>query len=286
METQPLLQRTLAWFFLDLTRLTVWLVLLAGIFALIESRWALHPQKFLRKAFGTDLVYYFLSAITPKLVLLVPMTMLAAAVHRFEPAPFYTWVAAMPGWLRLALAMFAGDIGAYWGHRWMHEIPLLWRFHSLHHSAEEMDWLVNSRAHPVDMVFTRLCGWIPMYVLGLAQPTGNRLDWVPMVVTIAGTVWGFFIHANVNWRLGWFEELLSSPAFHHWHHTNDGPRFAGKNYAAVFPFVDRTFGTFYLPSRQWPVKYGTDTVIPSRLTGQLLQPLVPRVAGPGWYRSL
>jgi len=35
----------------------------------------------------------------------------------------------------------------------MHEILLLWRFHPIHQSAEQIDWLVNSRVHPVDMVF-------------------------------------------------------------------------------------------------------------------------------------
>ena len=61
-----------------------------------------------------------------------------------------------------------------------------------------------------------------MYVLGLAQPTGNRGDLVPVLYVLAGTLWSFFIHANVRWRLGWLEWLISTPAFHHWHHTNDG----------------------------------------------------------------
>jgi len=58
------------------------------------------------------------------------------------------------------------DFGAYWGHRASHHIPFLWRFHAIHHSAEHMDWLVNTRAHPVDMVFTRLSGLVPVYRAG------------------------------------------------------------------------------------------------------------------------
>jgi sterol desaturase/sphingolipid hydroxylase (fatty acid hydroxylase superfamily) len=183
-------------------------------------------------------------------------------------------MAAMPTWLRVAGAMIVGEIGAYWAHRWSHENAFLWRFHAIHHSAEEIDWLVSSRTHPVDLIFTRLCVYIPMYALGLAQPLGNQLDLVPLLVTVIGSLWGFFIHANLNWRFGWLEWVVSSPAFHHWHHTNDGPDRINKNYAPMLPWVDKMFGTFYLPRHHWPVKYGTDTPVAPTFSGQLFDPLI------------
>ena len=80
--------------------------------------------------------------------------------------------------------------------------PLLWRFHAIHHSAEHLDWLVNTRAHPFDMVFTRLSGLAPVYLLGLAHTTGPHIDPAVAIVTIFGTLWTFFIHANIRVRLG------------------------------------------------------------------------------------
>lgn len=258
---------------IDLLRLCLWLVLLMAVFVPLEKRWGLHPQKLFRKAFGTDLVYYFLSGFVPKLLLLLPLSAMAAGFHQLVPGGYYAWIASAPLLLRIAGAMVVGEIGTYWGHRWSHQIPFLWRFHAIHHSAEEMDWLVNSRAHPVDLLFTRLCGLIPMYLLGLAQPMSNRLDMAPLLVTVAGVAWGFFIHANVTWRLGWLEWLISTPAFHHWHHTNDGPELVNKNYASMLPWIDRIFGTFYLPKQQWPHKYGIDSPTASGMVDQiLLQP--------------
>ena len=99
------------------------------------------------------------------------------------------------------------------------------------------------------------------------------MDLVPILYALVGTVWSFFIHANVRWRFGWLEWLVSTPAFHHWHHTRDGPEYINKNYAAIFPWVDKLFGTFYLPKKQWPVKYGIDAPMAPGLAGQLLQPL-------------
>ena len=68
------------------------------------------------------------------------------------------------------------------------------------HGLVEVDWLVNTHAHPLDIVFVRLCGFVPMYALGLAQPLAERrLDIVPLLIMLLGTMWGFFIHANVGW---------------------------------------------------------------------------------------
>lgn len=276
MEILRQLQQHLPPFAFDVFKLCIWLMLLMVVFVPLERVCARHPQKVFRKGFLTDLGYYFLNSLLPKLLLILPLSMIAWALHHFAPSGLYSWVAGMPLWMRFVAAMIVGEFGSYWGHRWMHEIPVLWRFHAIHHSAEEMDWLVNTRAHPLDMVFTRLCGLIPMYVLGLAQPTGNTVDLVPLLYAVVGTVWSFFIHSNVRWRFGRLEWLVSTPAFHHWHHTKLGPEYITKNYAAIFPWVDKLFGTFYLPKKQWPMKYGIDAPMAPGLAGQLLQPFVHR----------
>lgn len=243
------------------------------IFVPLERLSFQRKQKVFRKDYLIDLTYYFLNSILPKLLLVVPLSIVAQAVHRIEPSGLYAGVASLSLGTRFLLAIIVGEFGGYWGHRWMHEIPALWRFHAIHHSAEEINWLVNTRAHPLDMFFTRLCGLVPLYLLGLAQPTGNKVDLVPIIYVIFGTIWSFFVHANTRWRFGWLEKLIATPAFHHWHHTNDGAEYINKNYAAIFPWVDKIFGTYYLPKRRWPEKYGIDTPIASGLVGQLLHPI-------------
>jgi sterol desaturase/sphingolipid hydroxylase (fatty acid hydroxylase superfamily) len=265
------LQPHLSAFALDFVRLCMWLLILMIVFVPLERLFAVHPQKVFRKAFLTDVAYCFLSGLLPKLLLVPPMAAVAWVVHFLVPSGLHSHVAALPLWIRFPAAMIAGEIGFYWGHRWTHEIPFLWRFHTIHHSAEEMDWLVNSRAHPVDMVFTRLCGLIPIYVLGLAQPAGKTVDLVSFLIVFTGTLWGFFIHANLKWRFGLLGRLVATPAFHHWHHTSEEPR--NKNYAPMLPWIDVIFGTYYMPSAKWPSKYGIDSAVPSALVAQVLEPL-------------
>jgi sterol desaturase/sphingolipid hydroxylase (fatty acid hydroxylase superfamily) len=131
-------------------------------------------------------------------------------------------------------------------------------------------WLVNTREHPFDGVFTRFSGLVPVYLLGLAQAGGRGPDPSVAIVLIAGTIWSFFIHANIRVRLGPLEWLISSPAFHHWHHTNDQNR--NRNFAAIFPIIDLIFGTSWLP-KYWPPVYGIDEKTSSTLIGQFLDPL-------------
>jgi len=258
-------------FLVELARLCAWLLLLALTFLPIERLFALHPQKFFRKALFQDLGYYFISGLVPGFLLTVPLSMLAFGVHALVPQTLQAAVASRPLWQRVVAGVVVGEIGFYWGHRWTHEIPVLWRFHSIHHSAEHVYFLTSARAHPIDSVFTRLCGLIPAYVLGVASPLTPTGSLVPAVIVLVATIWGFFIHSNVRWRLGPLEHLIATPAFHHWHHTLAQPR--DRNYASMLPWMDRIFGTYYLPAH-WPSAYGTDDNLPDSLGGQLAYPLL------------
>ena len=258
---------------MDVFRACVWLMLLTAVFVTLERLFSLRPHRVLRPQVLVDLGYFFLSSLLPSVLLGAPLAIVAWTAYRIVPTGLHAAVAAAPLWLRIAAAFLIGETGFYWGHRLTHEVPLLWRFHAVHHSAEHMDWLVNTRAHPVDLVFTRLCGLVPLYLTGLAGPVGASGTALPALVIVAGTAWGFFIHANLRWRFGWLERLVATPAFHHWHHTLDGH--INKNYAAMLPWLDRLFGTFHLPARQWPTQYGTDTPVGATLGEQLLRPLLP-----------
>jgi sterol desaturase/sphingolipid hydroxylase (fatty acid hydroxylase superfamily) len=252
-------------------RPTVWLIILVVIFVPLERAFAVHPQKILRKGFVTDLGYYFLSSLLPALLLGAPLGLLAWMVHQTVPRGIHTATAAWPLWARVFCGLVAGEIGYYWGHRWSHEIPFLWRFHSIHHSAEEVNFIVSSRAHPIDMVFGRICGTVPIYVLGLGGPEVLADNQVPVLVALIGIVWGFFIHANLRWRFGPLEWLISTPAFHHWHHTLNGP--INRNYSSTLPWLDWIFGTHYLPRDAWPEAYGIEAEMPESLVEQLAYPM-------------
>jgi sterol desaturase/sphingolipid hydroxylase (fatty acid hydroxylase superfamily) len=265
-------------FLIDLARLGAWLVILCAIFVPLERLFAVQRKPVFRRQIAVDVGYYLIGGILPALMLAPPLALVAWGAHALVPAEWLAAVAALPTWARVAAAMVVGEAGFYWGHRWSHEIPLLWRFHAIHHSAEHMDFLVSARAHPVDMVFTRLCGLIPLYVLGIAGPLDQSGSALVVAVLLAMSMWSFFVHANLRWRFGPLEWLIATPGFHHWHHTRAGP--IDRNYAPMLPWMDALFGTLHLPRGQWPAQYGTDTKVAPSLAAQLAQPFLPAAAPP------
>jgi len=264
----------------ELLALAARLVVVLAIFVPLERLFAHRRQCVLRAGFVTDLAYYFFANLLPKLALVVPVSALAWGLHRAMPSPYYMWVAARPEWLRLGLAVLAGEVGFYWGHRLMHAVPMLWRFHAIHHAAEDMDFLVNTRAHPVDLFLSRLAALLPIYLLGLAQATGNGVDLVPVLVAVIGSFWGFFLHANLAWRFGRLEWAVATPAFHHWHHANDGPATIDKNFASMLPGLDWLFGTFYLPKEAFPSAYGIEAPLPAGFWNRMFFPWSDGAAAP------
>jgi len=266
-----LLDPHLQTFLTEIYRLSSRLAILAVIFVPLERLFAAHPQKILRKQIGVDLGYYVLNSLLVALVISIPLGILAWAAHKAVPESVLAATAALPLWARVLLGLVAGEIGYYWGHRLSHEVPFLWDYHSIHHSAEKIDFLVNTRAHPVDLVFGRICALAPIYALGLGGPLGENGSVVPVLVTVFGLVWGYFIHANLRWRFGPLEWLISTPAFHHWHHTLSGP--INRNYSSTLPWLDWIFGTLYMPRKELPAAYGIEMKVPDSLLGQLSYPL-------------
>src|SRR5258707_611925 len=143
--THQLLRHALG-LMVDAGRLAIWLVILVAIFVPLERLCALHPAKIWRMQIGVDLGWYFINSLVPAAFISVPLAMLSRGLAELNPGGYYSMVAAWPLWVKLLLTLVVNDLGAYWGHRAMHASPRLWRFHAIHHSAEELDWLVNTRA--------------------------------------------------------------------------------------------------------------------------------------------
>lgn len=161
------------------------------------------------------------------------------------------------------VVFLAGDLALYLYHRANHARPVLWAFHAVHHSAEEMSPVTAFRHHPL---YTITASLIVAVFVGVAQGLAmialvGSLD----VAVLAGVnVFSAVLnlatnnlkHSHIQMRFPvWLEHILISPALHQVHHSID-PRHHNRNYGDVLALWDWVLGTLYIPARDEVIRFG------------------------------
>ncbi len=174
----------------------------------------------------------------------------------------------LPIWVQLPLVIVVSDLGFYLSHRLMHAHPALWKFHAVHHSSEELDWLASFRVHPVDQVLVKGSALLPIFVLGFSEAA--------IVLSYFLYQWhALLLHSNVRLPLGPLRWIIATPEFHHWHHANERDVW-DKNFSGQLPLWDILFGTAHMPGKM-PEVYGVDDKVPEGYLGQLAYPFLKPV---------
>lgn len=234
--------------FLGLDWFVLNLIIYSAVFVPLERFFARLPdQPLFRSSWPTDFTYFFVSAVLVQLTTVITLRPAMVLFDWARVAAVHAWVQSAPWIAQLPLMVIVSDLTQYWVHRAFHAVPVLWRFHAVHHSADQMDWLAGSRLHLVDIAITRGVTFVPIYVLGFSEA-----PLVAYVVLVSAQA--TFIHANVRFEWRWLQWILATPRFHHWHHAAE-PEAIDTNFAVHLPVLDVIFGTAYLPDR-WPSSYG------------------------------
>jgi sterol desaturase/sphingolipid hydroxylase (fatty acid hydroxylase superfamily) len=249
-------------------------VALALLFTVLNHFWSCNPGMpwWRRRELVTDIVYWFFVPLFGRVFRIGLLVLGAGVVFGIHDADgliaFYDNghgpLAQLPLWAQALLFLVASDFMLYWLHRLFHSGDF-WKYHAVHHSAVELDWISAARFHP----FNLLLGTIGVdVILLMAGISSNVMLWVGPFNTFHSA----FVHANLNWTLGPFKYVLASPVFHRWHHTalEEG---GNTNFAGSFPVWDVLFGTFRMPQDRLPDGYGKDEIaMPEGIVGQLAFP--------------
>jgi sterol desaturase/sphingolipid hydroxylase (fatty acid hydroxylase superfamily) len=173
-----------------------------------------------------------------------------------QSGPYFPALATLNPYLQVFLAIWAYDFAVYWRHRLEHTFTVLWSFHAVHHTTEQVDFLTTTRLHPLELAFGVLF-----------NAAVNRLGLHPGATALGFAIYlyyNYFIHANVRVRFpGFLKYLFVSPFMHQWHHAKDEVAM-GKNVGVVFAFHDWLFGTAYHPER-FPTEFGLSVPPPERV---------------------
>lgn len=273
----------------QLVVMVVGLLVLACVFGVIERIWPDQRRGRRTRGVGTDIAWFFWDGIVNRPISFVFVVLVAVLIALLVGAggsgdsiraylERETAIQRQPAWLQAVQLLVLFDLTGYWSHRMFHRRSLLWRFHAVHHSSEELDWLSAVRVHPVNELGQRAAQAVPLVVLGFDPAVVAA--YVPLF-----TAWAIALHANLSWDLGWFKYVLASPRFHRWHHTSEQEGL-DRNFAGLFPWIDVLFGTLYMPAGRKPEVFGIlNDHVPEGLHRQLLWPFrrrrvrEPAVAG-------
>jgi alkylglycerol monooxygenase len=134
------------------------------------------------------------------------------------------------------IAFFVIDFHGYWTHRWAHQINFFWNKHAIHHSSEEFNLACALRQTISSFInlFTFLL--IPAAILGVPSKVINIV--LPIHLFLQ-----FWYHTRYINKMGFLEKILVTPSHHRVHHAIN-PEYMDKNYAQIFIFWDKFFGTF------------------------------------------
>jgi ornithine lipid hydroxylase len=196
------------------------------------------------------------------------------------------WPSQLNPVVQVFLLLVVKDFFRYWFHRWMHEVPFLWRLHCVHHGVKRLYWFNGTRSHPLEGLVEGLLFAIP---LAFVQAPLEII----FVSDLLGRTIGRFQHTNIDVKLGFLDYIFSTPRNHRWHHSKSANE-GDSNYGGDVVIWDHLFGTFYMPKDRDPsdkIGIGSCPDFPQDWWGMMKAPFIyhrlPKVKyeEPGWRRG-
>jgi sterol desaturase/sphingolipid hydroxylase (fatty acid hydroxylase superfamily) len=198
-----------------------------------------------------DVLYTLLNvALVVPLVTALTLSF-AELINRAAPWLVVPQVGGVPRWLAVAAIFVAMDGCNWFVHLVNHRVRLMWRFHELHHSQEDLNALSVFRTHPflhVSYVLALLPGVILVH-----NGTVSAL----LLVLYGG--WVALAHSNTNLTFGPLGHVFVSPNYHRLHHRLDGAQDVNLGFALTI--WDQLFHRAVFPT---PETVRIDTGLPGR----------------------
>ena len=176
--------------------------------------------------------------------LLGPISAVAAASYALENSWGLLNHLSLPFYIEIALAIVVLDLAIYGQHVLSHKIPVLWRFHKVHHADRDIDVTTGIRFHPVEAVLSMVYKCAIILLLG---PAAIAVIMFEILLNASP----MFNHANLslpNWLDRCLRSVVVTPDFHRVHHSEIKPE-TNSNYGFFLSVWDRLFRT-YVPQPQ------------------------------------
>ena len=223
-----------------LWRLGVFLSLFA-LFAGLEAVLPRRPRSLSRqRRWVTNVTITVLNSVALRgLAILLPLLAIGAALDAGAQGWGLFNRVDWPAWLELVAAILTLDLAIWAQHLVTHKVPILWRFHRVHHADRDMDVTTGFRFHPVETLASMGLKIGLVYLLG-----PSALAVLVFEILLSGTA--LFNHSNlaVPGPLDRVVRLvLVTPDMHRVHHSIHRAEH-DSNYGFALSVWDRLFRTY------------------------------------------
>ena len=222
-----------------------------GCFLVVERLRPAQRRSIVARGYRQDLLYTVLNATLVAPLVIALTLSFSEVARRTLPWIVLPKFGTVPRWGAIALIFVTMDGLNWFAHLANHRVRVLWRFHELHHSQEDMSVLTVFRTHPFIHV-SYLIALVPGIVL-LANGT------LPTTLLVLYAASVAFAHSNTNLGFGPLERIFVSPNFHRLHHKLDGPQDVNLGFALTI--WDQLARRAVFPT---PETIRTDTGLPGR----------------------
>jgi sterol desaturase/sphingolipid hydroxylase (fatty acid hydroxylase superfamily) len=222
-----------------------------GVFLVVERTWPAQQRPLLARGHRHDLLFTVLNA-TIVVPLVTGLTLSFVAVLRTSlPWIVLPRIGTVPRWGAIGVIVVAMDACNWFVHLANHRVRMLWRFHELHHSQEDMSVLTVFRTHPLIHV-----SYLLALVPGLVLLANGAMSTTVLVLYAAIVA---FAHSNTRLGFGPLARIFVSPNYHRIHHKVDGPQDVNLGFALTI--WDQIFHRAVFPTEE---TIRTDTGLPGR----------------------
>jgi len=157
----------------------------------------------------------------------------------------------LPAWLKMVLSVLLLDYTLYLWHVVTHKVPVLWRFHRVHHADLDLDASTALRFHCLEMMLS--VPWRAAQVLAIGVAPLTLSIW--QTATLLAIL---FHHSNVELPLSierWLCRFIVTPRMHGIHHSMIREE-TNANWSTIFAFPDSLHRTRKLNVPQQAVTIG------------------------------
>lgn len=212
-------------------------------------------QKAFRKDFWMDGFYMFFNFFIFSIVIAGVYAMLEVLFNNMGinmTSLALVDLSSLPMWVQLVVFFIVLDFVQWITHVALHRFPILWQFHKVHHSVEQMGFAAHLRYHWMENILYKPLKTFGVMILGGFEPSQA------FIVHFIAISIGHLNHANIKITWGPLKYVFNNPSMHIWHHAHDLPsdKQYGVNFGISLSLWDYLFKTNYIPFEGKDIKLG------------------------------